>query len=310
MKERKIIVIVGPTASGKTALGVEIAKKFNGEIISADSRQVYKGLDIGTGKDLKEYRDIKYHLIDICKPGDKFTLFDWLEQARKKIDDISSRQKIPVIVGGTGLYVKALVEGYQISEKSPVSAEARAEVGKVKSEKSKKQYSRKFLDKQNTEKLIGILKKINPSALKRIDQNNPRRLVRAIEIAQENIKPTKIRPDFEALQIGVNLPRKEIYEKIDKRVDGRFKEGMLGEVAGLIKSDIDKKWLLSLGLEYKIIGQHIIQKSDNFEQIAQELKWKSHAYARRQLTWLRKQPDIKWVKNSKEAQKIVKAFLK
>ncbi len=299
MKDKKIIVIVGPTASGKTALGVEIAKKFNGEIISADSRQVYKGLDIGTGKDLKKYGDVKYYLIDTCNPGDKFTLFDWLELARKEIDEILSRGKIPVIVGGTGLYVKALVEGYQIGERL-----------KVKSEKSKKQYSREFLDKQSVEKLIKILKKIDPVSLKKIDQKNPRRLVRAIEIAQEDTRPVKIKPDFEVLQIGIDLTRAKLYEQIDMRVDQRFKEGMLEEVAGLIKNGIDKKWLLSLGLEYKIIGQYIIQKSNSFEQMAQELKFKSHAYARRQLTWLRKQPDIKWVKNSKEAQKVVKGFLK
>jgi len=297
---KKIIVIAGPTASGKTALGVEIAKKFNGEIVSADSRQIYKGLDIGTGKDLKEYGDVKYHLIDICKPGEKFTLFDWLELSRKKIDEILSRGKIPVIVGGTGLYIKALVEGYQISEKL-----------NVKSEKSEKKYSRKFLDKQSVEKLIEILKKLSPDWLKKIDQKNQRRLVRGIEIAQEDIRPVKIKPNFEVLQIGINLPREKLYERIDMRVDQRFKEGMLEEVAGLVKKGVDKKWLLSLGLEYRIIGGFVLDpKSMTRDQMFQELKWKSHQYARRQLTWLRKQSEIKWAKNSQEAQKIVKGFLK
>jgi len=308
MKDKKIIVISGPTASGKTSLAVNLAKKFDGEIISADSRQVYKGLDIGTGKDLQEYGDVKYHLIDICKPGEKFTLFDWLPLARKKIDEIISRKKLPIVVGGTGLYVKALIEGYEI----------KTQTSNLKSQNVKK-YSREFLDKQSAEKLIRILKNLDETVLEAIDQKNPRRLIRAIEIAEDGIKQTKSKPDFEILQLAINLPRDVLYQRIDQRVDNRFKEGMLDEVVNLMKKDVDIEWLHSLGLEYRIIGDFVtekinseskISKTQVFQDMAQELKWKSHAYARRQLTWLRHQNKIHWVKNSFEAKEIIKKFLK
>lgn len=305
---KKVVVISGPTASGKTALAVFLAKKFSGEIISADSRQVYRDLDLGTGKDLGEYGKVKYHLIDICDPGEKFTLFDWLKLARKKIDEISQKGKLPIVVGGTGLYVKALVEGYEIT--------------RIKNKELKiKKYSRRFLDNQSTQKLTEILKKLNPSALEKIDLKNPRRLVRAIELAQEKSEINKTKPDLEFLQIAIDLPRDELYKRIDLRANRRFEQGMLEEVENLIKKGVSKKWLLSLGLEYKIIGQYALElriknkelrsnKTVLFDQMVQDLKWKSHAYARRQLTWLRHQPNITWVKKSTEAAKIAKNFLK
>ncbi len=324
--QRKIIVILGPTASGKTALGVEIAKKYNGEIISADSRQIYRRLDLGTGKDLEEYGEIKYHLIDICDPGEKFTLFEWLPLARKTIDDIFSRGKLPIVVGGTNLYIQALVEGFELEQDKSK---------KIKVKRGK--FTRKFLDKQSPAELVGILKKLNPQALEKIDQKNSRRLVRAIEIAQEGSDPTKTKPDFDALQIAIDLPREKLYERIDQRVEIRFSQGMLEEVASLLANNVNPEWLVSLGLEYRIIGNFLIQNSklktqningklkindffENyylkiqnsrpFEQMKQELKWKSHQYARRQLTWLRNLSKPNWVKGKSEAFKQVDRFLK
>jgi tRNA dimethylallyltransferase len=295
--KRKLIIVVGPTASGKTALGVFLAKKFNGEIISADSRQVYRGLDLGTGKDLKDYGKIKYHLIDIYNPEDKFTLFDWLKLARKAIKDIYERGKLPIIVGGTGLYVQALVEGFKIKNTTKAT--------------NVKRYSRKYLDSKSTSELQNILEDLAREKLEKIDKNNPRRLIRAIEIAQEGNEPTKKKPDFEVLQIGITLPREELYKKIDKRVERRFRQGMLEEVRMLIKNGINKKWLLSLGLEYKIIGDYVLLRDkdkNSFEKMKQDLKYKIHQYARRQLTWFRRFSKIRWVQSKKEAEKLARKF--
>jgi len=298
LMKRKLIVIVGPTASGKTSLGVFLAKKFNGEIVSADSRQVYRGLDLGTGKDLKDYDGIKYHLIDICNPEDKFTLFDWLKLAREAINDIYKRGKLPIIVGGTGLYIQALVEGFEIKNTAKAT--------------NAKKYSRKCLNSKSIGELQNILADLAKEKLEKIDKNNPRRLIRAIEIAQEGDEPTKKKPNFEALQIGINLKREELYKKIDKRVDERFRQGMLEEVQGLVGSGINKKWLLSLGLEYKIIGNYVLSEDkdkNSFEKMKQELKYKIHQYARRQLIWFRRFPEIKWVQSKEEAEKLAREFL-
>jgi len=314
MKNHKVVCIVGPTASGKTALAVRLAKKYDGEIISADSRQIYEGLDIGSGKDLREYGDVKYHLIDIVDPGKEFTLFDWLDRARKTINEIFARGKLPIVVGGTGLYVQALVEGFAFDSSEKL---------KVKSEKfnSKiKKYTREELDNKSLNELQDIYEKL-PATNSKLDLQNPRRVIRAIEIAQEGTIILKKKPEYQILQIGITLPREILYEKIDKRVDGRFKEGMLEEVDGLLKSGVSSNWLHKLGLEYRLISEFLIKnnqadineeifKTNNFMEMAQNLKWKIHAFARRQLTWFRRFPDIKWIKEKQEADYLVDNFLK
>lgn len=293
--KKRIVCVVGPTASGKTRLAVELAKKFDGEIISADSRQVYKKLDIGTGKDLNEYEDIKYHMIDIAEPEENITLFDWLEGARAKIDEIIEQGKLPIITGGTGLYVQALIEGFS-QEKTKTSID------------NKKTYSREELDNKTLSELKEIFLK-NKIEDSNIDINNPRRLIRAIEKAQKGIISLKNKPDFEALQIGITLPRPVLYSKIDKRVDQRFGEGMLEEVRGLIQSGVDPKWLDRLGLEYRVISKYLTSNSKDFAKMSQDLKWKIHAYARRQTTWFKRFEEIVWVKDSDEAKSVVKNFL-
>ena len=308
---KKIIVIVGPTASGKTGWGVEIAKKFNGEIISADSRQVYRRLDIGTGKDSGEYGKVRYHLIDICEPGEKFTLFDWLKLARRTIKDIFERGKLPVVVGGTGLYVQALCEGFHLSEKLKVvgSPKAKGWCGQ-----SEKKYTRQVLEQKTLKELQEICSKLAFDSNK-LDFKNPRRLIRAIERAQDKIAPTKRKPDFKVLQIGIDIPREKLYKKIDRRVDERFEGGMLGEVQNLIESGVDPNWLLNLGLEYKIITSYIMalatnsQASNSFDKMSEELKYKIHAYARRQLTWLRRFKNIRWLDDLDKAKVLTKKFL-
>jgi tRNA dimethylallyltransferase len=313
---RKIIVIVGPTASGKTGIGVRLAKELNGEIISADSRQVYRGLDLGTGKDLAEYNGTKYHLIDICEPGVRITLFDYLPLARKAIEDIFSRGKVPIIVGGTGLYVQALTEGFQLKLNQNANL-------KNQNDNSK----RKMLEQLSAQELQKILKKIDPESFEKIDIKNPHRLIRAIERAQEGNIPTKRKPNFEVLQIGINWPREQLYSRIDMRVEERFKQGMLEEIEGLLKEGVCSEWLIGLGLEYREITNYIIQTSkfkpqnDNLElknieqeisygKMKDQLKLRIRQFSRRQMTWFKRFPEIVWENDYSNISKIVKDFLK
>jgi len=365
--DKKLIAIVGPTASGKTGLAVFLARKFGGEIVSADSRQVYRGLDIGTGKDLSEYTGVKYHLIDICQPGEKFTLFNYLDRARKVVEDIFSRGKLPVVVGGTGLYVQALTQGFELEQNkklkikndkshpeldsgSPPTGEAVTN-SRFRVKPGMTDYQREELEKMSLLKLQVLAKKIDSTGYQKVDQNNPIRLIRLIERAQSGERMSKKKPDFETLQIGINLSREELYQKIDQRVDEWFQDGIIEEIEGLITTGVDPKWLISLGLEYRIITNYILltkelkdsrakerktrchceesstrqsisnglprfvkpllamTEKDDFDSMKQDLKYKIHQYARKQLTWFRRFPEIKWVKSKEEALEIVKEFV-
>ncbi|MCX6808260.1 MAG: tRNA (adenosine(37)-N6)-dimethylallyltransferase MiaA [Candidatus Berkelbacteria bacterium] len=334
--KRKIIAIVGPTASGKTGIGVDLARKFNGEIISADSRQVYRRLNIGSGKDLKEYGEVKYHLIDIVDPGEKMTLFDYLPLARAAIEDIFSRGKVPIIVGGTGLYVQGIVEGFELKAiRSVISTPCETKVEKSCNQKISQdlstslcfarddKLSREQLNYLPVEQLNKILLGVDPEKYEKVDHKNAHRLIRAIELAQEGLVQTKVMPDFEVLQIAIDLPRQELFERIDRRVDERFEQGMLEEVIGLIHSGVDPLWLLGLGLEYREITSFLIelgtknnelgeyQKKDDFKfgQMSQQLKFKIHQFARRQLTWLRRFPEVNWLSRPEEIERFVRIFL-
>lgn len=352
MSKRKVIAIVGPTASGKTGLGVRLAKEFNGEIISADSRQVYRGLDLGTGKDLAEYGDVKYHMINIANPEEKMTLFDYLPLARMAIEDIFSRGKLPIIVGGTGLYVQALVEGFELEEIKPHPASP----SKVEGLKEIKKYSRTELQEKTVSELNIILQEIDLEIAEKVDKKNAHRLIRAIEMAQDGLKPIKIKPDFEVLQIGADIPRKELHERIDKRVDERFDQGMMEEVQELLGQGVSAEWLIGLGLEYREITSYLInchldprlgelersfvsqeispppsgsrndkgvaagrddkeklitmkQYNNEFELMKQQLKFRIHQFARRQMTWFRRFPEINWLANYDEMKRFVKIFI-
>jgi len=296
-KKRKIVAVVGPTGSGKTGLAVLLAKEFDGEIVSADSRQVFRGLDLGTGKDLDDLKGVKYHMIDICDPEEEFTLFDWLDGARNTINEIFDRGKIPIVVGGTGLYVQALVEGFELDKDT-----RNKDTNKLKIQK----YCREDLNKKSLDELQNIAKKLQVANFK-LDKNNPHRLIRAIEKFQNQENPTKIKPDFESILIAPKHTREKLYDRIDKRLDQRFEEGMLQETEDLIKNGVDSKWLVSLGLDYKIITKHLIEKS-NFEDMVKDLKVKEHQYAKRQLTWW-KRFDVKWIRDYKEATRLVSDFL-
>jgi len=302
--DRKIICVVGPTSSGKTKLAVKLAKEFSGEIISADSRQVFRGLTIGTGKDLEEYDNITYSLIDIKNPGEEFTLFDFLDLARVKIEEIFEAGKVPIIVGGTGLYVQALVEGFEISQKSKVKSQNCN--SKVKS------YSRGKLEKLSKAELQEILIDLDEEVFLTIDLDNPYRMIRAIEKAQGGEQIAKVKPSFEALQIGIEIPREVLCEKIDRRVDEWFQEGFYEEVEGLLKSGVSLEWLNKIGLEYKILANYIAgtdHGDKSFEEMKDKMKIAIHQYARRQNTWFKRFLEIKWVTNFNEAECIARDYL-
>lgn len=302
MEKTKIICVVGATASGKTALAIEMAKKFNGEIISADSRQIYRRLDIGTNKDLSDYGQIKYHLIDIVETGKKFTVFDWKDRAEKAIREITKRGKLPIIAGGTGLYIQSLIEGF-CQQNQKLKTKNQNDNLKIK------KYKRSDLDQKTLKELQEIYNKIKISETK-IDLNNPRRVIRAIERAQEGSLATRETPNLEVLQIAIDLPRLYLYEKIDKNVEKWFESGFLEEVRGLIEAGVDLNWLKSIGLNYRLVSEFVTGGEGDLEKLKQDIKYRTHALARRQLTWFRRFGDIKWVKNREEAKQLIEKFLK
>jgi len=277
---RKIIVILGPTASGKSALAVKLAKKINGEIISADSRQVYKGLDIGTGKiTKKEMGGIFHYCLDIISPKKIFTVVDFKKHADKAIEKIFSKNKTPIIVGGTGLYIQAIVDNIILPEVKP------------------NWKLRKELEKKTTEEMFELLKKLDPRRAKNIDPKNPRRLIRAIEIAKTlgfvpnlEAKP----PSWEALQIGIKLSDDALKENISKRLIGRVKKGMIAEAKRLHSQGLSWRRMDELGLEYRYLAKFLkgeISKEEMIEKLKSEI-WK---YAKRQMTWFKRDKKIKWI---------------
>lgn len=282
----KLIIILGPTASGKSSLGIELAKKHDGEIISADSRQVFRKLDIGTGKVTKqEQKEIKHHLIDVLDPEEKFSVADFQKLALGAIDDIISRKKMPFLVGGTALYIYSIIDNYKITDVAPD----------------------KNLREELSKKILQELQAMVPkNTLNADDYKNPRRLIRAIEKLKSGsaIDPKKGKPKYDNIILGINIAREELYKKIDKRVDERLKQGMIEEVKNLRKQGVTDEWLISLGLEYKWITEYLLGKWKK-EEMIEKLKFAIHAFARRQMTWFRKDKKIKWVDSVVDAEKAI-----
>jgi tRNA dimethylallyltransferase len=293
----KAVAVVGPTAAGKTKLGVELAKKFNGEIVSADSRQVFKYLDISTGKDLGDYVGVPYHLIDLLEPSEEITVADFQKKAFSAIGKILRRKKLPVVVGGSPFYVYAVTEGWQFP----------------KIEKDEK--LRKRLSKLTLQELRNILEKIDPAAFDKIDQKNPRRLIRAIEVCTlsgndfEHAKPVA-QPRYKVLLLGIKFSNEELKERIQSRLVERLNSGMIEEIQKIIKkkqaiyADLER-----LGLEPRFISYYL-QKKINREQLEDLLLKNIYHFAKRQMTWFGKDKNIKWVSNLAEAETKVKRFLK
>ena len=274
---RRMITILGPTASGKTDLATHLAARLNAEIISADSRQVYRGMDIGTGKDLADYvvegHAVPYHLIDICEPGTKYNLFRYQQDFLDCYEDIRSRGALPILCGGTGLYIEAVLKGYSLSP-VPQNPELRAKL----EEKSLEELTHLLVD----------LKEKNHSVMhNKTDVDSCQRAIRAIEIETYNLtKPTEERqcPPIDSLIIGVDIDREERRRKITKRLKERLKAGMIDEVDGLLKRGIPADDLIYYGLEYKFVTEYLIGKL-SYDEMFRQLEIAIHQFAKRQMTW-------------------------
>ena len=302
MTSKKLIVVLGPTACGKTSIATKLALKYKGEIVSADSRQVYLGMDIGTGKDLGDYKignvNIPYHLTDVVDPRVEFNVAEYQKQAYEAIDDILSRGKNPFLVGGTGLYIDAVTRGYKF-----VAKNSKLETKKI----------RKKLDKLSLNQLLIKLKKIDLSTYKTIDKKNRRRVQRAVEIFYEtgitksaSLKSTL--PDYDILFIGIKFPLEKIYSKIDKRLSDRIDEGMVREVKKLRKSGVSWKRLDDFGLEYRWVSRYLRGIVD-YKESVEQLRLSIHRFAKRQLTWFKRNEDIMWVDKLSEADSLINKFL-
>lgn len=281
-----ILVILGPTASGKTGLAVEAARNLGGEIISADSRQVYRGLDIGSGKDLGEYGETPYHLIDIVDPGYEFSLFNYLKRFSITFEDISSRGKLPILAGGTGLYLDAVLRGYEM-----VEAEENPQL-------------RKELELLPINELRTRLEKIRPQQHNTTDLDDRHRLIRAIEIAEAQAyaekEPLSL-PQLSARIFGIHWPREILRQRITRRLKERLELGMIEEVENLHANGVSWETLDFYGLEYRYVSQYL-QGQLNRNDLFQKLNSAIHKFAKRQDTWFRRMEkngvDIHWLEGS------------
>ncbi|MHB8906415.1 MAG: tRNA (adenosine(37)-N6)-dimethylallyltransferase MiaA [Melioribacteraceae bacterium] len=271
--QNNLITILGPTAVGKTFLGASLANYFGGEIISADSRQVYRGMDIGTGKDLDDYiidgKTVPYHLIDVIEPDDEFNLFLFNKQFYQAYNEITSRKKIPFLVGGTGLYLHSILKGYNLN----------------KVEFDDKRFSE--LNNLTIEQLTSILKKLNPPLHNTTDMLIKDRIIRAIIIAESGNNNEVEKKKISSLIIGVKLEREEIKKRITARLKHRLENGMIEEVKRLIDEGISFERLDLFGLEYKFLGKYL-KGELNYNDMFQKLNSAIHSFAKRQMTWFRK----------------------
>ena len=276
---QKMITILGPTASGKTSLAAALAARIDAEIISADSRQVYRGMTIGTGKDLDDYRQgdrlIPYHLIDICEPGTKYNLFQYQQDFHLIYNNIVARGVRPILCGGTGLYIESVLKGYALS---PVP--------------QNQALRDKLADKSLAEltEMLEDLKRRNHSVMhNRTDVDTAQRAIRAIEIETYNLEhPTDNRtlPPIDSVIIGVDINREERRRKITKRLKQRLEEGMVDEIRQLLDRGIAPENLIYYGLEYKFVTEYVIGKT-SYEEMFRQLEIAIHQFAKRQMTWFR-----------------------
>ena len=277
----KVLVVLGPTAVGKSDLAVEMARLHNGEIISADSRQVYTGLDIGTGKiTTKEMRGVPHHLLDVINPKKVYSVELWKKQAEDAIEDILSRGKLPIICGGTGFYIQSVVDNITLPD-VPANKDLRKKLAKLE-----------------PAELFLMLKKLDSKRAKNIDKQNPVRLIRAIEIATALgavPKAKKVKSNYNFIQIGLTLPLDTLREKIHTRLLARMKKGMLAEAEKLHANGLSYKRMEELGLEYRYLALYLQNKITK-EEMLERLTIEIGQYARRQMQWFKRDARIKWFK--------------
>ncbi|MCR4625227.1 MAG: tRNA (adenosine(37)-N6)-dimethylallyltransferase MiaA [Lachnospiraceae bacterium] len=279
MSDNKLVVILGTNASGKSGLGIELALRYGAEIVSADSRQVFRGLDLGSGKVTKEeMKGVPHFLLDVAEPGDFFSLKDYQDLAYEAIDGIFARGKHPFLVGGTGLYVNAIVDGYELTD-APVDTELRAKV-----------------EAMSIEELRSLMGEKLKSIPDNLDMKNKRRLERAAEkllmgkpLNRESIKK------YDTLCLGVTWDREILYKRIEERLDRRLNEGMIEEVEGLIARGVSEDFLYRLGLEYRYILLYLRGRFKDREEFRAKLFMEIRHLAKEQMTWFRKRKDVYWL---------------
>ncbi len=275
----KLVCIVGTNASGKSALGIELAKLYDADIVSADSRQVYKGLDLGSGKVTEEeMQGVRHYLIDVAQPNDFFSLAHYQRLAYDAIDEIHSKGRKAFLVGGTGLYVNAVADGYDLGDVAPDPA------------------IRRSIEQKTIDELIELIKKNDPDKLKTLDLKNKRRLERAAEIAlAPGGKRKENAPRYDTLLLGVTYPRDELYERIKIRLDRRLEQGMIDEVVALREAGATDEFLYKLGLEYRYILMYLRGEFETYEDFYEKLFMEIRHLAKEQMTWFRKRRDITWI---------------
>ena len=293
MQKPKVIVICGPTASGKTALSIELAKKINGEIISADSMQIYKDMDIGTAKpDKEEMKGIKHYLLDCISPDVRYSVAEYKQDATKAIEEILQKGKTPIIVGGTGLYVDALIYGIEYND--------------IKIDEEYRKKLEKIAEEQGLQPLYEMALKIDEEAMKKISSNDKKRIMRVLEIYKATGK-TKTQQEIESRKNGVkydykvfalNMDREVLYNRINLRVDIMIKNGLVEEVKSL-KEKYNKFPTAMQGLGYKEVVEYLERKITEAEMI-EKLKMETRRYAKRQLTWFRKNKETIWLDAGRE----------
>ena len=295
----KLVVLLGPTASGKSGLSITLAQHFNGEIISADSRQLYRGLDIGTAKVTSaEQALVPHHVLDVADPRDVYTVAQFQRDAISAINDILKRSHQPFLVGGSPHYIQAVVDNLDIPHIEP-QPELRAQ-----------------LEKRQLPELLEQLEELDPRSAATIDRNNPRRVIRALEVCLVSGKPFSQQrkmsePLYQSLLLGIEWPRDVLYRRIDERVDERMQQGMVQEVQRLLDEGVSQQRLEALGLEYRYITRWLTGAFENEDEMVQRLKYAIHDFTRRQLTWFRKEKRIVWMNGGDWAQTedVVRDFL-
>ena len=292
---QKLIVIMGTNASGKSNLGVALAKRFGGEVVSADSRQVFRGLDLGSGKITpEEMQGVRHHLLDVCEPGEFFSMHDFQRLAYQAIDDIAARGKVPFLVGGTGLYVASVTEGYVLSDVAP-DLSYRAE-----------------MEKLTTPELYARVQALDPDT--DVDPKNRNRVMRILEKAHDGdtLKEPN-RPRYDCLKLGVSWESDILRARIDERLDRRLREGMIEEVQGLLDAGVSVEFLDKLGLEYRFITRYLTGEIASREEMIALLATAIKQFAKRQRIWFRRDRDIHYLDMTadplSEAAALIEEFL-
>lgn len=288
MNKPKVIVICGPTASGKTALSIQLAQKINGEIISSDSMQIYKDMNIGTAKpDKQEMQGIKHYLLDFVEPNQRYSVADYKKDAENAIEDILQKGKVPIIVGGTGLYVDSLIYGIEYPN--------------IEFDENYRKKLEKRAEKEGLEKLYEEARKIDPQAMEKISRNDQKRVLRVLEIynatgktkTEQEIESRKNEVKYDYRVFAINMDREKLYDRINKRVDVMIQKGLIEEVENLLKKYNEFPTAMQ-GLGYKEVVEYIqgkVLKEDMIENIKRE----SRRYAKRQITWFKKNKQTIWI---------------